>query len=939
MKQAESRRRRSGATGAARRAARDASKSVFAAIIGALSWAILLAAAGAFMAVAMPAQPAQAMGQTSDPRPAHPMSLLATPSSLLHISALPPSPGSLQLPAVAPGNLISNVQNIVNQIIQAQVFFPARTFQDAVEKATKNIFTTQTEQIRGPLIEVVSVYAFTGQAIFGNAALPDFVARLGDLMSQAAVPVWGLSLALLGLAALTRNAVGLGYGTADVAGEASRWFFIALASGNGTAIVNLVHTGFGALTGAVIGIGGMASAAQLVNGFIPTRAAAGILPLVVLVIGVIIGVITIIVLAVTYIARYALLLAVAGLAPLAIACEGIPFTRFVFRDWLSMFLRLELLQVVNAFILVLFANFGTFIVARGGVAGSLMSLVVMLGLSSALIAVNTSVFKQVFGTAIEAAAQVKAAGDQLMQAVGAVAGVALTASTGMPMPQAAAGAAGGVGSSAAGVSGASAMPPTSAWASSSASSTEPYSTSFAGAAGPAAAGSGEGAPSAASGAGAAVHNDSGATRGARSGAAPGAAAGRSSSAHGTDAGSMPTDAMGAPSAGHSNQAADADADAKPGAAGAAGATGRASGAGQAGNSGHADSGGGAMSRLGEYAQAVGRATGNPLLRGFGEGAAAAQHERQDARSARRIVDQQTDMVQRRAEQLARDMGATDADDIGAISSSLLAPASGATPAQARREVQRAHQDNAPLLRSMSRQYGSASRAAAVAGYDSFGEMAVAMAEERMQQVRQPTAAGGDQVGFSADGGSAAGGSANGGSANGGSANGGSANGGSADWAGADGASPGGTGTSRVGNSGAGPIAAGQLASAPASDAPASDAPVSDAPAQPGPVQRWLADPPGVTTPGGQNMTPFDYGAGTTIARTVGANPGNAPLWANTAQSLRQAYGPAYVRSFMERAQAEQFTERAAMTAIDEQVESQPSISSAVRRFWVPDTHD
>jgi hypothetical protein len=331
-----------------------------------------------------------------------------------------------------------------------------------------------------------------------------------------------------------------------------------------------------------------------------------------------------------------------------------------------------------------------------------------------------------------------------------------------------------------------------------------------------------------------------------------------------------------------------------------------------------------MSRLGEYAQAVGRATGNPLLRGLGEGAAAAQHARQDARSARRIVDQQTDMVQRRAEQLARDMGATDADDIGAISSSLLAPASGATPAQARREVQRAHQDNAPLLRSMSRQYGSASRAAAVAGYDSFGQMAVAMAEERMQQVRQPTAAGGDQIGFSADGGSA---------------DSGSANGGSADWAGADGASPGGTGTSRAGNTGAGPIGAGPIGAGQFASTPAGDAPASGTPAQPGPVQRWLAEPPGVTTPGGQNMTPFDYGAGTTIARMVGANPGNAPLWANTAQSLRQAYGPAYVRSFMERAQAEQFTERAAMTAIDEQVESQPSIGSAVRRFWVPDTHD
>src|SRR5207237_3216366 len=84
--------------------------------------------------------------------------------------------------------------------------------------------------------------------------------------------------------------------------------------------------------------------------------------------------------------------------------------------------------------------------------------------------------------------------------------------------------------------------------------------------------------------------------------------------------------------------------------------------------------------------------------------------------------------QRRAEQLARDLGAVDADDISAIASSVTAPYNGYSPEQMRR----AYQNRAPLLRSMARQYGSPARAAAVGGYDNFAQMASAMAQERMR---------------------------------------------------------------------------------------------------------------------------------------------------------------------------------------------------------------
>ena len=352
--------------------------------------------------------------------------LLLSPQSVQAITSASPAqlvaPKSESGAPLAQSGIISGVQSIIQQIVQATVFFPASTFQNAIEKAVRNVFSGQVRQIQGPFVEVLQVYAFGGMAIFGNNALPDFMQRIGGLMSQAAVPLWAISLALMGLAVLTRNAAGLGYGTSDAAGEFARWLFIAMASGNGIVIVNLVHAGFGALTGAVIGLGAIGTAQQFVTGFLSSSLLRPEMPILILVVAVILGVITMVIMAVTYIARYVLLLVVAGLAPLAIACEGIPFTRILFRDWLSLFLKLEILSVVNALILVLLANFGALIVSQQGVVGALMSLVMMVGLSSAIIAVNMNAFKSVFGTALQAVQEARQAIGQVVSAVGVLAG-------------------------------------------------------------------------------------------------------------------------------------------------------------------------------------------------------------------------------------------------------------------------------------------------------------------------------------------------------------------------------------------------------------------------------------------------------------------------------------------------------------------------------------
>ena len=125
------------------------------------------------------------------------------------------------------GGIISTIQSIFNYVINATVYFPAKTFQEAVEKATRNIFTGQLDVLRAPLREVIQVYAFANSAVFGNLAIPAEVRTIGTRLTQAAVPIWVLSLVLLGMAALTRSAVGMGSLPGNIAVEIEAIFELA----------------------------------------------------------------------------------------------------------------------------------------------------------------------------------------------------------------------------------------------------------------------------------------------------------------------------------------------------------------------------------------------------------------------------------------------------------------------------------------------------------------------------------------------------------------------------------------------------------------------------------------------------------------------------------------------------------------------------------------
>lgn len=884
--------------------------------------------------------------------------------ALAPVSSIQPAP-IVAKTDIQQGGIISTIQNLFNYVINATVYFPAKTFQEAVEKATRNIFTGQLDLLRAPLREVIQVYAFANAAAFGNLAIPSEVRSIGTRLTQAAVPIWVLSLVLLGMAALTRSAVGMGYGSTDIAAEGARWFFIALASGNGASIVNWVHTGFGALTYAIASAGGSVSAGEFVGAFIPSIDAAKGWPILVLVVGAILGLITVVVLAVTYLARYTLLLAITGLAPLCIACEGIPFTRFVFREWLSTFLRLEFLQIINVTVLVIFKAIGFLAAAHGGgVTQAILLITVMLGLSSTLIGINASVFKQVFGTAIDVVAQMRSAGEQMVRVMGQLAGVAVGLASG-------------------------------------------------GAAAP--------LPALAS------------------------------------AGALGANTMGAGTGGDVAQGAQGSAqqESSPNTAG--------------------------------IARALGNATSSPFLRGVADGAWAAMDGQRQRAAAGRVVEQQRQAEQRRAESLAREMGATSSEDIEAISQSITNPSTG----RSSEAMTQAHRDNADLLRGMVREYGNPARAAAVGGYPSFAALAVAMAEERFggaqgeaaqmastlsaaqlspqpqpasinvasatsrteiadqgssvrpssgflpqapntqnasdsdeagrsslpqlsmpvqqaenhspisatgeaitnpqqsanlsptvgdamptsQSTRQalpsmgvPQTGVGDQTQQSlppADSGSSIPPSMiNRLPETGISEQSSERSAPSSDQAqigfGDAASSMPDRSTQPMPSSPASilqpptasPIAATQTQpfstqashfqdmTLPPNEPPSpSNVSLSDWLSQvpPTPIQGWINTPPALTDPGSHNLTPYDFGVGATLAHHTQSSPTHAPLWAQTAHDLRMAFGEQYVTDLLTQTRQQQLGERQLMAQIDAELSRAPAARS-VQRFWLPNTH-
>jgi hypothetical protein len=82
------------------------------------------------------------------------------------------------------------------------------------------------------------------------------------------------------------------------------------------------------------------------------------------------------------------------------------------------------------------------------------------------------------------------------------------------------------------------------------------------------------------------------------------------------------------------------------------------------------------------------------------------------------------------------------------------------------------------------------------------------------------------------------------------------------------------------------------------------------------------------------MLPYDFGMGAMLARATESSPTHAPLWAQTAYSLRMAYGESYVTNLMQEAQSARWSEHELMSRVERHIEATPS-PRVVSLFWKP----
>lgn len=124
--------------------------------------------------------------------------------------------------------------------------------------------------------------------------------------------------------------------------------------------------------------------------------------------------------------------------------------------------------------------------------------------------------------------------------------------------------------------------------------------------------------------------------------------------------------------------------------------------------------------------------------------------------------------------------------------------------------------------------------------------------------------------------------------------------------------------------------------APSDPPPPRDAPLADwaAHVPPAPIRDWIHAPPRFGAPGEESLLPFDFGVGAMLARVTDSSPTHAPLWAQTAYSLRMAYGEGYVTHLLQEAQSARWSERDLMMRVERHVEATPS-PRAVSLFWKP----
>ena len=302
------------------------------------------------------------------------------------------TPGQRQAPVQGnpdrpqPPGQVPTIHQIIETIIRAQVFFPARTFQAAVENTASAIVGREVEQMRQDLAVVSG--AFVNGSAFNMGVLRGEALSLGRRMQDATAPILAIGLAIAVLSALASNAVGAGPGLPSLGQAFVRWLFIALVATNAIALLRLVHAAFNDLASYVIA-GVQVDPLRFANMVLPQIAGPTIGTLVFMFV---FAMVVIVIVGLGYLARWVMLMLLTVIAPLCVASASLPYGSMIFGQWLMLYLKAELLHIANVLILGLGITVAS--------SEPFIGIAVALGLVGILVTLNMGMFKDVFGGTI-----------------------------------------------------------------------------------------------------------------------------------------------------------------------------------------------------------------------------------------------------------------------------------------------------------------------------------------------------------------------------------------------------------------------------------------------------------------------------------------------------------------------------------------------------------
>jgi len=276
----------------------------------------------------------------------------------------------------------SNVVQIIEKLISAQVFFPARTFQKAVENAATGILGDSVNDI----VEQVTIGALEYLRASLDIAYSAEVKAMAQGVEIASVAILGIGLAIAVLSALAGEAAGVGGGPSSVGQAFARWMFVALATTNASSLILLAHSAFYELT--VMAIGNGISPNTILNMLMPGTSTGLAFFVILLIVAVAVAV----VIALATVARLAVVAILHVIGPLCIASASLPFGTPIFGQWLTMFVKAELLGVANGVLMVV----GLALTAQVK-NNPLMSPLFVLAIFGVMLALNLSMIKNVFG--------------------------------------------------------------------------------------------------------------------------------------------------------------------------------------------------------------------------------------------------------------------------------------------------------------------------------------------------------------------------------------------------------------------------------------------------------------------------------------------------------------------------------------------------------------